>query len=114
MPNRFSRDASTFQPLAIGFGSCIASNRITIDGAPIGVMYREAPDNPIDSGWRFLAGDESEEYLQNPQNFSLYDVNTLANYEPLLRNHLDAPPGTSLTRTGQRFRLSDKLECPRE
>ena len=36
---------------------------------------------------RFLAGDESEEYLQNPQNLGLFDVNTIANYDSEICQH---------------------------
>jgi hypothetical protein len=34
----------------------------------IGYCYRDAPENNIDSGWRFLYGDEDNEYLDNPAN----------------------------------------------
>lgn len=34
----------------------------------IGYCYRDEPENNIDSGWRFLFGDEDEEYLDNPEN----------------------------------------------
>ena len=46
-------------------GGCIASNKITIDGLEVGYMYREEPTNASDSGWRFFAGDETEEYTNN-------------------------------------------------
>jgi len=45
-------------------------------------MYREAPYNSIDSGWHFFAGDETQEYTDNARNFEIYDVNTIANYDP--------------------------------
>jgi hypothetical protein len=56
-------------------------------------MYRERGDNDFDSGWRFLAGDESDEYLSIPANFELYDVNTIANYDPEIIPYLNAPVG---------------------
>ena len=39
-------------------GSCIASDKITVDGQKVGYMYRENPSNDTDSGWRFFAGNE--------------------------------------------------------
>ncbi len=54
-------------------------------------MYRELPDNKIDSGWRFFAGDETQEYCDGHKNFALYDVNTIANYDPAIIAHIDAP-----------------------
>ena len=31
----------------------------------VGYCYREKPDGDWDSGWRFTAGDESEEYMDD-------------------------------------------------
>lgn len=80
--------------LAPGFGACYASDRILVDGARVGFMYREVPDFDVDSGWRFLAGDESDEYLANPENFAIYDINTVANYDGAIIPLLAAPPGS--------------------
>ena len=55
------------RPVATGRGACIATDRITVDGHPVCYAYREAPDFDVDSGWRFFAGDESQEYVDNPQ-----------------------------------------------
>lgn len=45
---------------------CFISRRVWNDGGPIGYLYREPPDNERDSGWRIFAGDESDEYVNNP------------------------------------------------
>jgi hypothetical protein len=37
-----------------------------VDGRPVGFIYREAPDATHDSGWPFLSGSESQEYLEAP------------------------------------------------
>ena len=65
---KFALDASEFKPLATGHGSCFASDRITVDGAQVGFMYREKGDDDLDSGWRFMAGDESDDTLPTPSN----------------------------------------------
>ena len=44
-----------------GADGCIATNRIMVEGNKVGYCYREEPDNGWDSGWRFTAGDESDE-----------------------------------------------------
>ena len=49
-------------------GSGIVSNRIVFDGAKVGFMYRTQPEFEIDCGWRFLAGDETDEYLEDGSN----------------------------------------------
>ena len=86
------------RPLAEGRGSCIASDRITVDGKPVGFMYRETPRDPIDSGWHFFSGEETQAYADQPANFALYDVNTIANYDPSIIVHLDAPYGAAFGR----------------
>ncbi|MER9967687.1 DUF2185 domain-containing protein [Mesorhizobium sp. M0060] len=111
MPKTFFRDASTFRPIAVGYGSCIASDRITVDGTQVGYLYRETPDGPIDSGWRFFSGDESDEYVNNPNNLSLFDVNTIANYDPLIIPCLEAPCGSAFFRSEGKF-VYEKFDPP--
>ena len=47
---------------------CFATQRILKDGAGVGCLYREAPDDEDDSGWRFTANDESQEYMDEKSN----------------------------------------------
>jgi len=98
VPKDFILTAQEMKPLATGRGSCLASDRITVDGRPVGFMYREKGDSEFDSGWRFLAGDESDDYTSDPAHFELYDVNTIANYDPTIITHLDAPIGFAYAR----------------
>ena len=35
-------------------GGCFATDKITVDGMKVGYMYREEPDEPMDSGWLFF------------------------------------------------------------
>ena len=86
------------RPLAEGRGSCIASDRITVDGKGVGFMYREAPRDSIDSGWRFFSGEETQDYADRAENFAIYDVNTIANYDPSIISSLDAPIGSAFGR----------------
>jgi len=98
MKKQFALAASAIKPLAEGRGSCIASDRITVARQAVGFMYREPADNDLDSGWRFFSGDESQEYADDPANFALYDVNTIANYDPDIIVHLDAPAFSAFER----------------
>ena len=81
MPKRFALAAADIKSIAPGHGSCLATDRITVERQPVGFMYRDIPDNAHDSGWRFFAGDESQDYLDNAANLEIYDVNTIANYD---------------------------------
>lgn len=91
-------------------GGCFASDKITVDGQKIGHAYRETPDEnfPNDSGWRFLAGNESEEYLNNPDNFDVFEINTICNYDKGILSILDGKVGESYTRDGDTFRLDSQ------
>ncbi|APZ95414.1 DUF2185 domain-containing protein [Fuerstiella marisgermanici] len=60
-------------------GYILVSNEIMVDGKPIGFLYREPPDNSLDSGWRALSGDESHEYAEEANNFALYNASTVVN-----------------------------------
>jgi hypothetical protein len=86
--------------VAPGRGSCIASDMILVNGHPVGYMYREPPDSEHDSGWRFFAGLESQEYADDAEHFALYDVNTVANYDRAIVPYLGAPVGSAFERTG--------------
>jgi hypothetical protein len=94
----FKLKAYEIAALVPGRGGCIASDRITVDGMPVGYMYRTSPLNQFDSGWAFLAGDEDQDYLDDPDLHAIYDVNTIANYDPAIIPFLDSPEGWRLVR----------------
>ncbi|MDW7690798.1 DUF2185 domain-containing protein [Flammeovirgaceae bacterium SG7u.111] len=79
-------------------GGCYATSRITVDGAKIGFMYREEPDFEYDSGWRFMAGDETDEYMEETGNSGVYDVNAIANYDQSIIPYLNLPQGAEMER----------------
>lgn len=96
-------------PLIEGLGGCFATDRITVDGMPVGYMYREEPGFDCDSGWRFFAGDETQDYIDNTKNTSIYDVNTIANYDSTIIPYLNASAGTAFERIN---RFSEFVEVP--
>lgn len=105
-PKRYRLTADQIESIALGRGSCIASDRITVDGEPVRFLYREQPDHETDSGWRFLAGDESQEYIDEPENLGIHDVNTIVNYDRDVLDLLDegAPAQFERSDRGQPWR----------
>lgn len=97
---QFALRADQIRPLAKGRGGSFATDEITVKGRRVGYMYREAPDGDVDSGWRFLAGDESQQYMDDPHNLAIYDINTIANHDRDIIPLLDAPTGTAFERKG--------------
>ncbi len=86
------------RPLTDMPGGCYASDRIVVDGAKVGYMYREAPDHDTDSGWRFIAGDEEEDYMNNSDNFGIYHLNLIANIDADIVQYLAGPTGSEFLR----------------
>lgn len=95
---KYLLQAHEIKPLAVGLGGCLATDRIVVDGRAVGYMYREAPNNPQDSGWRFFSGDEDSAYMANNANHAVYDVNTIANYCPDILPFLDSAVGCAFER----------------
>ena len=77
-----AEDVKDLLPGWEGADGCIATNRITVEGYKVGYCYREKPDGGWDSGWRFTAGDESEAYMDDPNNAGIYKLNTICNDDP--------------------------------
>ncbi|MBI5126520.1 MAG: DUF2185 domain-containing protein [Candidatus Taylorbacteria bacterium] len=77
---------------------CMATDEITVQGKKVGYMYRQNPRDKGDSGWFFLSGSESQEYLDNPNNLAIYDVNTIANYDRDIIPLLDSVVGSQYER----------------
>ena len=86
-----AEDVKDLLPDWEGADGCIATNRITVEGCKVGYCYREKPDGGWDSGWRFTAGDESEEYMDDPNNAGIYKLNTICNDDPDIIPLLNTP-----------------------
>lgn len=98
MSKKFALKPEDILPLAKGHGGCIATDMITVVGRSVGYMVREDPVRPEDSGWCFMAGDESQDYMDAPGNHGIYDVNTIANYCPEIIPLLDTPAPCAFAR----------------
>jgi hypothetical protein len=97
MSKKFYKLPGEIKPIAIGYGACLATDHITVEGKKVGYMYREEPHEgaPADNGWRFYSGEETQEYVDNANNLAFYDTNTIANYDPSITPYLDAPIGSA-------------------
>ena len=86
-----AEDVKDLLPDWEGADGCIATNRITVEGCKVGYCYREEPDGGWDSGWRFTAGDERDEYMDDPNNAGIYKLNTICNDDPDIIPLLNTP-----------------------
>jgi hypothetical protein len=95
-------------------GYCYATDRITVDGMNVGYMYREKPDRETDSGWRFFAGDEDDDYANTPENLEIYDVNTISHYDTDIIPFLNYPIGTAFGRNENGIFEKEEFEIPED
>lgn len=79
-------------------GACMASDKITVDGLPVGWMHREEPIDKVDNGWRFFSGTEDQEYVDDPEHLCFFDTNTIANYDRGIIPYLGLQIGVKLER----------------
>lgn len=79
-------------------GVAFATDLVTCQDLGVGYMYRETPDFEEDSGWRFLSGEEDQDYMNVSGNSGIYDVNLIANYDPDIIPFLNAPVGSAFAR----------------
>jgi len=84
MPNHlFVNPMNKFaQALAAALDRCIVTNTVAEQGEPVGFLYREAPVFENDSGWRIFSGDETDEYTDNPDNFSIVSLSAITADNP--------------------------------
>ncbi len=94
----FYIDPEQIKDLIKPMGYSIVSNMISQEGLPVGFMYREETFDEEDSGWRFLSGTESEDYLDIPENSKAFSVNAIANHDPAIIPYLRNPTGTAWER----------------
>jgi hypothetical protein len=92
-PKKYAIPREQLRQLLPAMGGCLATDRILVDGEPIRFMYRVVPNpnQPLDNGWRFFAGDETDAYLADPDHTAIYALNTVANFDLDILPYLNTP-----------------------
>jgi len=62
-------------------------------------IYREAPDNPDDSGWRVFEGSEDDAFANDARNIRLVTVGSLIDRDPTLAAVFREEHGKACERT---------------
>jgi len=104
-----------------GAGGTIVSNSILNGTARLKWIFRE--ESEYGNGWIAFGDTDTQEYVNDPKNFTIVDFNTLANIEPAVLNIFYMPVGADLefcsnksgkyfidTKTGKEIR--EKIENP--
>lgn len=81
------------QALSTALDRCIATKEVSERGNAVGFLYREAPVFENDSGWRFFSGEESDEYTDNPDNFTISSLADIVRENPEISHLLSQEQG---------------------
>ena len=79
------------------FGYVFATKMLVEKKLPVMFMYREKASNG-DSGWRFFCGQEEQEYVDNPNNIAIYDIETILGIDESIRPYLQSLYGRAYER----------------
>ena len=77
-------------------GSCIVTKSILNGETKFRWLFREEPLNNIDTGWMAFGDSDNDDYVNDPKNLTVVDLNTLINIEPTILNVYEMPIGTDL------------------
>jgi Uncharacterized protein conserved in bacteria len=80
------------------FGYVMAPKVLVANKLKVRFMYRETPDNDNDSGWRVFSGEEDQEYVDNPNNIAIYDIETILAIDKDIEKYLSAPVNSAFER----------------
>ncbi len=80
---------------------CFVTSKVLYENHKVHYLYREEPieKDPErdyeDTGWRIMAGDESEEYMDNADNIHLVSLGAVLKRDDSFVDVLDAPIGSA-------------------
>ncbi len=114
MKKKFKLSADDIKRMVPSIGGAIATDMITVDGNKVDYMSHKETERENDSGWIFYGGGETQEYIDDSNNMAIYDVNTIANYDPDIIPFLTYPPGTEVERNsdGKLELITKNIEKP--
>ena len=87
---------------------CMVTNEVLRNKRKVTFLYREESlgeqrEGIFDSGWRMMAGDETQEYLDNQDNINIVSLGVVLNIDDSFIGVLDEPVGSE-------FEWSDEKE----
>ena len=88
------------------------SRKIVDNGYKVGYMCKEEPLNNNDSGWQFLAGNESDKYINDSKNIALLSINEVYGLDKDIWNYLDSTAGSSYIRISSNEFEEDNKDKP--
>ena len=84
---------AAFAPLVMASTQVMGPNRL-----PVCYAFRQEPNNEYDSGWHFWSGSESQEFVDNSENFGICPLKSFLDMDASLKEILDTPVGSAWER----------------
>ncbi|WP_242218404.1 DUF2185 domain-containing protein [Bacillus cereus group sp. BfR-BA-01380] len=77
------------------YGGFVVSKNI-LAGKPIRYSFREKSSIPQLNGWNFYSIDDTDEYVNNAENFIILSAESILKITPVILGIFEAPYGTDL------------------
>ena len=83
------------QALSAALDRCIVTNTVVKQGRTRRLPLPRSPVFENDSGWRFFSGDETDEYTDDPDNFSVVSLSEITQSNPAIAALITQPEGSA-------------------
>lgn len=86
---------------------CFVNNQILYDGEFVNYLYREEPMEDdeerdyVDTGWRLMTGKETDEYMDNSDNFSFVSLGAVLSRDDSIIDVLESEIGSTFERNNE-------------
>lgn len=86
------------------YDRCLVNNQILYDHEQVNFLYREEPiiedeeKDYVDTGWRIMTGKETDEYIDNSDNFSFVSLGAVLSRDDSIINILESEIGSEFER----------------
>jgi hypothetical protein len=86
---------------------CFVNNQILYEGELVNYLYREKPIEEdeerdyVDSGWRLMTGKETDEYMDNSENFSFVSLGAVLSRDDSIIELLEFEIGSAFERNNE-------------
>ena len=86
--NEFSSQEQDFRILAELLKTCIVTKKLLNEHWKVGLMQKMEPSSEMDSGWFLSIGNETQDYVNEPENLCIITLNELCEKDPDLISYL--------------------------
>jgi len=97
--NEFISQEEDYEVLCELLKTCIVTKKLLDENWKVGLMQKLESESEMDSGWFLSVGNETQEYVDNPENLCVITLSELCEKDPVLIRYLmDKEVGDSLIR----------------